>query len=40
MRVMPISAESTLGTGTNTVRAIGRSTRTSQASWQSTLGTP
>jgi len=37
---MPIRTESTLGTGKNTEREIDRSTRTSQANWQSTLGTP
>ena len=39
-RVSPTSTESTFGTGWNTVREIGRSTFTSQASWASTLGTP
>ncbi len=34
------STESTFGTGRNTVRATGRSTLTSQASWASTDGTP
>ena len=39
-RCSPTSTESTRGTGRNTVRDTGRSTRTSQASWASTDGTP
>ena len=36
----PTRTESTFGTGWKTVRETGRSTRTSQASWASTEGTP
>ena len=39
-RVSPTRTESTFGTGWKTVRDTGRSTRTSQASWASTDGTP
>ena len=39
-RRSPSSTESTFGTGRNTVREMGRSTFTSQASWDNTEGTP
>ena len=40
MRRIRTSAESTFGTGRNTLRDIGRTTSTSQASWTSTEGIP
>ena len=39
-RLRPTSTESTFGTGAKTPRGTLRMTRTSQASWASTEGTP